>query len=343
MALFLVIARTGGSEDGGGDNGATKDDAKKDDVVGDFLAAAHRERPGSSVERPPRDRKTAPPAIESDEAANVSVPTSATHTPRSAGGNDGEEDADEGGEEEQEEEEEEEEQEEQEEREEHIAARKSKTTGISPGLDVPVATKPNPTENAPPNAPGAKIVQAKDAAPGVLTFGTALLFAAGATLCKEVGVTVFGLIAGAEVVRFFEGYEWRRPRTQRQRRPRARRKRRRPNKPATAEPQKAVRESWWRRVILRAPLAAAAARVTSAMMCAVTLVVLHIRLHEGARVKEWGMLENDISVLARWVPVLCCLRLLHASSKRLRPPKTPVAGFYQSTFHVNSSSEPTRK
>lgn len=41
--------------------------------------------------------------------------------------------------------------------------------------------------------------------PGLVSFVTALAFAAVATLCKEVGVTVFGLLAGAEVVRFFEG------------------------------------------------------------------------------------------------------------------------------------------
>jgi len=120
-----------------------------------------------------------------------------------------------------------------------------------------------------------------------LRFCTALLFAAGATLCKEIGVTVFGLIAGGEVVRLFEGYDWQRP-----------------SKPAASGPHGVVRERWWRRGFLRAPLATSAARVTSAMICAATLIFLHIRLHEGARVKEWGMLENDISVLTRWVLVL---------------------------------------
>lgn len=45
--------------------------------------------------------------------------------------------------------------------------------------------------------------------PGLASFVAALAFAAVATLCKEVGVTVFGLLAGAEIVRFFEGSGWR--------------------------------------------------------------------------------------------------------------------------------------
>lgn len=41
-----------------------------------------------------------------------------------------------------------------------------------------------------------------DSGPGALIFLAALGFAFAATLCKEIGVTVFGLIAGADVVRF---------------------------------------------------------------------------------------------------------------------------------------------
>lgn len=49
---------------------------------------------------------------------------------------------------------------------------------------------------------------AKDSGPGVVRFTGALFFAGIATLCKEVGVTVFGLIAGAEVVRFLGESGW---------------------------------------------------------------------------------------------------------------------------------------
>ncbi|CAN0174698.1 unnamed protein product, partial [Hapterophycus canaliculatus] len=46
----------------------------------------------------------------------------------------------------------------------------------------------------------------------------ALLLAAAATLCKEVGITTFGLMAGGEIVRFFEHRECRQQREQPQQR-----------------------------------------------------------------------------------------------------------------------------
>ena len=45
---------------------------------------------------------------------------------------------------------------------------------------------------------------ASDSGPGALRFIAALGFACAATLCKEIGVTVFGLMAGADVVRFLD-------------------------------------------------------------------------------------------------------------------------------------------
>ncbi|CAM9863325.1 unnamed protein product, partial [Pylaiella littoralis] len=105
----------------------------------------------------------------------------------------------------------------------------------------------------------------------------ALVFATGATLCKEVGATVFGVMAGGEVVRVFE-----------ERRCRQRRR-------------SSASTAGLCRVLPRAPVAAVA-RVVSAVTCAALLVFLHVRLHEGVGVREWGLLENDISVLERWVP-----------------------------------------
>lgn len=135
------------------------------------------------------------------------------------------------------------------------------------------------------------VKEEKDSGPGVTRYCAALLFAAGATLCKEVGITVFGLMAGGEVVRFFEEREWR----QRKRHLWQRRW-------SGVEPteERALREYWRCRFMMRVP-AAAAARIVSAVIFAVLLVYLHVRLHEGAGVREWGVLENDISILPRWV------------------------------------------
>lgn len=169
----------------------------------------------------------------------------------------------------------------------------------------PVGFKPAMTSNMVPGkgAPSMRdraaiVNEEKDSGPGVTRYCVALLFAAGATLCKEVGITVFGLMAGGEVVRFFEEREWRQRKQKLWRR-------RRSGIISTAGKRgiwrkQALREYWRCRFIMLVP-AAAAARVVSATIFAVLLVYLHVRLHEGARVREWGVLENDISILPRWV------------------------------------------
>ena len=153
------------------------------------------------------------------------------------------------------------------------------------------------TAHPPPRRVGAIAVETEDdTGPGVARFLAALVFAVGATLCKEIGITLFGLMAGGEVVRFVEEHD--RQQSRRRRQPR------RPNVPTT-DPRgevlerKAVQPPWRRGFVMRAPVAAAA-RVASALTCAALLVVLHVRLREGAGVREWGVLENDISILARW-------------------------------------------
>lgn len=45
---------------------------------------------------------------------------------------------------------------------------------------------------------------ASDSGPGAARFLAAVGFACAASLCKEIGVTVFGLMAGADVVRFLD-------------------------------------------------------------------------------------------------------------------------------------------
>lgn len=147
--------------------------------------------------------------------------------------------------------------------------------------------------HSPPRVVGATVVKAEeDTGPGMTRFLVALVFAVGATLCKEIGITVFGLMAGGEVVRFFEKRDW-----QRRRQPRR-------SNVSTAAPREASQKLVvlllrWCRFMLRIP-GAAAARIASALTCAALLVVLHVRLREGAGVREWGVLENDISILARW-------------------------------------------
>lgn len=54
-------------------------------------------------------------------------------------------------------------------------------------------------------------------------------------------------------------------------------------------------------------------RLGSAFVCAASLVALHLSLHEGQAVRQWGVLENDIAILPRCViagvvmAVLSCL------------------------------------
>lgn len=160
----------------------------------------------------------------------------------------------------------------------------------------------HPEEQPRPETIGAAVVGEKDTGPGVSRFCAALLLAAGATLCKEVGVTVFGLMAGGELVRFLEQRDWR----QRQRQRRRGRGRGSRSTEPTAENhavsgRMVAREGECRRPTTRVPLAAAT-RAASAAVGAVTMVVLHVRLHGGAGVRDWGVLENDISILARWAP-----------------------------------------
>ncbi|CAN0457548.1 unnamed protein product [Ectocarpus sp. 8 AP-2014] len=167
------------------------------------------------------------------------------------------------------------------------------------GFNPAMTSNMVPGKGAPSMRSRAAIVmKEKDSGPGVTRYCAALLFAASATLCKEVGITVFGLMAGGEVVRFFEEREWRQ-------RKRKLWQRRRSGIISTAGKRviwrrQALREYWRCRFMMRVP-AAAAARVVSATIFAVLLVYLHVRLHEGARVREWGVLENDISILPRWV------------------------------------------
>lgn len=152
---------------------------------------------------------------------------------------------------------------------------------------------------SPPRRAGATVAKAEeDTGPGMVRFLAALVFAAGATLCKEVGITVFGLMAGGEVVRFVEEHDWQQQRRRQRRHPR--RSSASTTAPGEVSQKKVVvPQPLWCRFVVRAP-AAAAARIVSALACAALLVVLHVRLREGAGVREWGVLENDISILARW-------------------------------------------
>lgn len=174
------------------------------------------------------------------------------------------------------------------------AHRKEKTREPSSSLSVPTMAR------SPPRTVGVFAVKAEkhDTGPGMVRFLAALAFAVGATLCKEVGITVFGLMAGGEVVRFLEKHDWQQPRQ-----PRQPRQQTGPDA-STAAPREVLRnqvllQPWWRRFEVRAPLAAVS-RITSALICAALLVALHVCLREGAGVREWGVLENDISILARW-------------------------------------------
>lgn len=182
-----------------------------------------------------------------------------------------------------------------------VHGRASAMAGRASCLPSPTGFIPAMTSNTVPGkgAPSmrnraAVVEEEKDSGPGVTRYCAALLFAAGATLCKEVGITVFGLMAGGEVVRFFEQREWRQRKWKLW-------QRQRPGVISTAgqrgiRRKQALREYWRYQFMMRVP-AAAAARIVSATILAVLMVYLHVRLHEGARVREWGVLENDISIL----------------------------------------------
>ncbi|CAN0101548.1 unnamed protein product, partial [Ectocarpus sp. 13 AM-2016] len=193
---------------------------------------------------------------------------------------------------------------------------------------------------APSMRHGAAIVkEEKDSGPGVTRYCAALLFAACATLCKEVGITVFGLMVGGEVVRFFEEREWRQ-------RKRKLWQRRRSGVIASAGKhetrlKQALREYWRCRFMMRVP-AAAAARVVSATIFAVLLVYLHVRLHEGARVREWGVLENDISILPSRTERALSYAFTHAvyASKLLWPTHLCYDWGFSCIPHVTSLADP---
>lgn len=152
----------------------------------------------------------------------------------------------------------------------------------------------------------------QDTGPGVARFSAALVLAVGSALCKEIGITVFGLLAGGEVVRFIEEYD-------RQQRQQPRRSNVSTTAPRKASQDRIVRQQWGRsRFSTRVPVAAVA-RIVSSLTCAALLVVLHVRLREGARVREWGVLENDISILARWELKRVAHRVRLQRSNKCRP------------------------
>lgn len=160
------------------------------------------------------------------------------------------------------------------------AAGTASTPVSAPRPDPTVAAIMHPRGHNPSTRVGGAgvVKEENDTGPGLLIFCTALVFTAGATLCKEVGVTVFGVIAGGEVVRVFEE--------------RSHRLQRRSSASTAGLCQ------IWPNQLIRAPVAAAA-RIASAVTCAALLIFLHVRLHGGAGIREWGVLENDISVLER--------------------------------------------
>eukprot|EP00903_Cladosiphon_okamuranus_P011712 g11015.t1 len=182
---------------------------------------------------------------------------------------------------------------------------------------------------------GAGVAGAKDTGPGVSRFCAALLLAAGATLCKEVGVTVFGLMAGGEVVLFLEERNWRQ--RQRQQGPRS-------AETAAETPEVSrwvvVRECWWCRSMMRVRLASAA-RAASAAVGAATMVIVHVRLHGGAGVREWGVLENDISILASRKERALSYAFTHAvyAYKLLWPAKLCYDWGYSCIPHVTSLTD----
>eukprot|EP00752_Nemacystus_decipiens_P009157 g8179.t1 len=184
----------------------------------------------------------------------------------------------------------------------------------------------------------AAVVEEKETGPGMPRFCAALLFAAGATLCKEVGVTVFGLMAGGELVRFFEAHG----RGQRQR---CRRQGPRPAKLKAGNGEVSrgtvVRKHLWHRLMTRVPLAAAT-RAVSAAVGATTMVVLHVRLHGGAGVREWGILENDISILASRKERALSYAFTHAmyTYKLLWPAKLSYDWGFSCIPHVTSLADP---
>eukprot|EP00752_Nemacystus_decipiens_P011698 g10381.t1 len=200
----------------------------------------------------------------------------------------------------------------------------------------PVAT----VARSPPWRPGATDVQAEgDAGPGMARFLAALTFAVGATLCKEIGITVFGLMAGGEVVRLFEEHDWK---LRRQRRRQPGRPKMSPTAPCEVSSQnRVVMRPWWCGFVTRAPVAAAA-RIASALTCAGLLVVLHVRLRGGAGVREWGVLENDIAILASRKERALSYAFTHAvyAYKLLWPTKLCYDWGFSCIPHVTSLADP---
>ncbi|CAM9090033.1 unnamed protein product, partial [Scytosiphon promiscuus] len=221
--------------------------------------------------------------------------------------------------------------------------RKASASSSPPDIDPPTeaATIVAGRECFPRKVEDLNTRDVKYTGPGVARYSAALLLAAGATLCKEVGITVFGLMAGGEVVRFFEHRRCRQHRQQPQQQQRGHRS------ASSAEGgREATRGKRWLQRLrerLTAELPAGAlVRVASAATCACSLLFLHVRLHEGARVRQWGVLENDISILPSRKERALSYAFTHAvyASKLLWPAKLCYDWGFSCIPHVTSFADP---
>ncbi|CAM9712374.1 unnamed protein product, partial [Discosporangium mesarthrocarpum] len=122
-------------------------------------------------------------------------------------------------------------------------------------------------------------------APGPTRFVAALLAAVASTLCKEVGVTAFGLMVAGEVMGFLRESAWTLPVDG------AGECNVYPNAENIPGFREALYRHWMR--FGMAPVA----RALSACACSCLLLWWHFWLHRGQGVRPWGVLENDVAVM----------------------------------------------
>ena len=108
-------------------------------------------------------------------------------------------------------------------------------------------------------------------------FLTAIIFSIAAAASKETGVTVLGVMCAWEAVDWLERYLW-------------------PLKAAHSLPYKVI--TAWDRMYMTEGLTPML-RVAACVASAAAIVFGHVRMHQGAPLRPWGILENDIAIMPR--------------------------------------------
>jgi protein O-mannosyl-transferase len=113
----------------------------------------------------------------------------------------------------------------------------------------------------------------------LLNHTAALVCSVAAAASKETGITVLGVMCAFECIDLLQRY-WC---TQKH------------SKTVTAKAVTACKQCWQIEGVVPA------VRIATSVVLAVAIVCGHVMLHQGAPLRPWSILENDIAVMQRWV------------------------------------------